>query len=181
MLENTKKWMDKAIRHLELEFSKIQAWRATPSMVEDIKVDAYWNLQVIKNLASITNIDNQTLSIKPWDKSIIHNIAKAITDAWIGLNPKTMADSVIIKVPETTLERRKELVKIAKKEAEEAKISIRNVRQDWLKEIKKAEENKEITKDDLIKLEKDLQKIVDEANKKVDELTKKKEADLMKI
>lgn len=126
-------------------------------------------------------MDSQTLSIQPWDRSQIHAIAKAITDAGIGLNPQTMADSVMIKVPQVTEERRKDLCKIAKKFSEDAKVSVRTARQDSLKDIKTAKDAKEITEDDVKDLETKLQKIVDDANKKIDEHLKKKEEDIMKV
>lgn len=126
-------------------------------------------------------MDSQTLSIQPWDRSQNHAIAKAITDAGIGLNPQTMADSVMIKVPQVTEERRKDLCKIAKKFSEDAKVSVRTARQDSLKDIKTAKDAKEITEDDVKDLETKLQKIVDDANKKIDEHLKKKEEDIMKV
>jgi len=181
MLEKAKNGIEKALHHLEIEFSKLQAGRANPAMIEDIRVDSYGSLTPIKNVASISVMDTQTLSIQPWDKSQIHSIAKAITDAWIGLNPMTMADSVIIKVPQVTEEKRKELCKISKKFAEDAKISVRNARQDSLKDIKTAKDSKEITEDDVKDFENLLQKMVDEANKKIDEMTKKKDEDIMKV
>lgn len=181
MLEKAQSWIEKALHHLEVEFSKLQAWRANPAMVEDVRVDSYGSLQPIKNVASINILDTQTLSIVPWDRSVIHAIAKAITDSGIGLNPQTMADSVMIKVPLVTEERRKDLAKIAKKFAEEAKVSVRNARQDSLKDIKKAKDDKEITEDDVKSYETDLQKLVDDSNKKIDDLTKKKEEDIMKV
>jgi len=181
MLEKTQNGIQKAIHHLEIEFSKLQAWRANPAMIEDIKIEVYWTLQSIKNSASINILDTQTLSIVPWDRSIIHSIAKAITDSGVWLNPQTMADSVMIKIPLVTEERRKELVKIAKKFIEEAKISIRNSRQDSLKDIKKSKDDKIITEDDEKKYEKELQKLTDDANQKIDEMLKKKEIDLMKV
>lgn len=181
MLEKAKNWIEKAITHLESEFSKLQAGRANPAMIEDVRIDSYGSLTPIKNVASINVMDSQTLSIMPWDRSQIHSIAKAITESWIWLNPQTMADSVLIRVPAVTEDRRKELVKIAKKFAEDAKVSIRTSRQDSLKDIKTAKDGKEITEDDVKSYETDLQKMVDDANKKVEDLTKKKEEDLMKV
>lgn len=181
MLDKINFWIEKAISHLEVEFSKLQAWRANPAMIEDIRVEVYGSLQPIKNSATVSNLDSQTLTITPWDKSIIHSIAKAITDAWVGLNPQTMADSVMIKIPAVTEERRKELVKIAKKFSEEAKVSVRNVRQDTLKDIKKAKDTKEITEDEVKDFETQIQKAVDAANLKIDESFKKKEQDIMKV
>lgn len=181
MLEKTKDWIAKALSHLEIEFSKLQAWRANPAMIEDIRIESYWSLQPIKNVANISVMDSQTLSIMPWDRSQIHAIAKAITESWIGLNPQTMADSVLIRVPAVTEERRKDLAKVAKKFGEDGKVSVRNARQESLKDIKKAKDEKTITEDDVKSYETDLQKMVDDANKKIEELTKKKEEDLMKV
>lgn len=181
MLEKAKNGIEKSLHHLEIEFSKLQAGRANPAMIEDIRVDSYGSLTPIKNVASINIMDSQTLSIQPWDRSQIHSIAKAITDAGVGLNPMTMADSVMIKVPQLTEERRKELCKVSKKFAEDAKVSVRTARQDSLKDIKTAKDAKEITEDDVKDLETKLQKMVDEANKKIDEMTKKKDEDIMKV
>lgn len=181
MLTKTSEWIKKALHHLELEFSKLQAWRANPAMIEDVRIESYWSLQPIKNVASINILDSQTLSINPWDRSTIHAIAKAITDAWVWLNPQTMADSVMIKIPALTEERRKDLVKVAKNFSEDAKISVRNARQESLKDIKKAKDDKTITEDDVKSYETDLQKMVDDANKKIEEMLKKKEDDIMKV
>ncbi|MBW7954246.1 ribosome recycling factor [Candidatus Gracilibacteria bacterium] len=181
MLDKVKNGITKALNHLELEFSKLQAGRASPAMIEDIKIDSYGSLTPIKNTASINILDSQTLSIVPWDRSQIHSIAKAITDAGIGLNPQTMADSVMIKIPPVTQEKRIELCKIAKKMTEDAKVSIRNSRQETLKDIKQAKDEKNITEDDEKNFNNQLQKEIDDAGKKIDELLKKKENDLMKI
>lgn len=181
MLTKAKDWIDKAIRHLDLEYSKLQLWRANPAMVESILVEQYGSTQKLQNVASVSNMDSQTLSIKPWDKNIIHAIAKAITESGMWLNPQTMADSVMIKIPPLTEERRREVSKIAKNLAEEAKISVRNARQESLKDIKKAEDNKEISEDVRKQNENDLQKLIDDANKKIDEHYKQKDSDIMKI
>lgn len=178
MLEKIQSGISKTLSHLEAEFSKIQAWRANPAMVEDIRVEQYWALQPIKNAATVTNIDTQTLSITPWNRTLIHPIAKAITEAGIGLNPQTMWDSVMIKVPPVTEERRKDLVKIAKKFLEDAKVWVRNSRQDTLKDIKA---QKDVSEDVIKQQEKELDEIVKKANTSLDELLKKKEADIMKI
>lgn len=181
MLEKAKEWIHKALHHLEIEFSKLQVWRANPAMVEDIMVEQYWLMWPIKNCAWLTLLDSQTISISPWDKSMIHKIAKAITEENIWLNPQSMADSILIKVPALTEERRKDATKIAKNMAEEAKVWVRNARWDSHKLIQKAKEDKEISEDETTNLDKDLQKLVDDANKHIDEMLKKKEADIMKI
>jgi len=91
-------------------------------MVESVKVEQYGSMQPLQNMAAVSNLDAQTLSIKPWDKTVMHAIAKAITDSSLGLNPQTMADCILIKVPPLTEERRKELSKVAKTMAEDAKV-----------------------------------------------------------
>ncbi|MDD3301925.1 MAG: ribosome recycling factor [Candidatus Gracilibacteria bacterium] len=181
MLDKAKDGIKKAISHLETEYSKLQLGRANPAMVEDILVDQYGSLMPIKNGASLTLLDSQTISILPWDKSLVHKIAKAITEENLGLNPQTMADSVMIKIPAMTEDRRKEAVKIAKNMAEEAKVGVRNARADSHKVIQIAKDGKEISEDIANNYEKDLQKMVDDANKQIDEMTKKKEVDIMKI
>ncbi len=181
MLEKAKESIQKALNHLNLEFNKLQAGRANPSLVEDIRVESYWSLQPIKNIASVWVLDSQTIQISPWDKSQVHLIAKAITEAWVWLNPISQADSVMIKIPALTEERRKDLTKVAKKMSEEAKISVRNGRQDSLKDIKNAKDNKEISEDIAKDEENKLQKFIDDANKKIDEMLRKKEDDIMRV
>lgn len=173
--------LDKALHHLEWEFWKLQMGRANPSIVEDIMVEQYGSLWPIKNCASINVLDPQTLSISPWDKTLIHIIAKAITDAGVGLNPQSQAESVLIRVPQLTEERRIEMTKVVKKFWEDAKVSVRNIRSEFHKKIKKMETEKELSEDQARDMESDIQKYIDEANKKIDEATKRKEADIMKV
>jgi len=181
MLKKAKEGIEKALHHLDVEYSKLQLGRANPIMVEWIMVEQYGSMQPIENMAAVTNLDSQTLSIKPWDKTVLHAIAKSITDSGLGLNPQTMADSILIKVPALTEERRKELAKVAKSMAEDAKVWVRNARADSHKNIKKSEDDKEISEDQAKDLENDLQKLIEEANKRVEEHFKHKETDIMKI
>ncbi len=181
MLTKAKEGIEKAIHHLDVEYSKLQLGRANPVMVESIMIDQYGSMQPLQNMAAVSNLDSQTLNIKPWDKTAMHAIAKAISDSWLGLNPQTMADSIMIKVPALTEERRKEISKIAKTMAEDAKVWVRNARADSMKTIKKAEDDKEISEDQRKDYETELQKIIDEANKKVDDHYKSKDTDIMKV
>ena len=181
MLTKAKEGIEKAIHHLDVEYSKLQLGRANPVMVESIMVEQYGSMQPLQNMAAVSNLDSQTLSIKPWDKTALHTIAKAISDSNLWLNPQTMADSILIKVPPMTEERRKEISKVAKTMAEDAKVWIRNARAESMKIIKKAEDDKEISEDERKTLENDLQKLIDEANKKVEEHYKNKDADIMKV
>ena len=181
MLDKASEWIQKAIHHLEYEYSKLQMGRANPAIVEDIMVDQYGSLQPLQNMASVSNLDSQTLSIKPWDKTVITAIAKAISDSGLGLNPQTMADSIMIKIPALTEERRKEISKVAKKLAEDAKVSVRNVRGDIHKMIKKSADDKLISEDEQKNQEAELQKLTDEANKNIDIHYKNKDTDIMKV
>ena len=181
MLEKTKDWIAKALSHLETEFSKLQAWRANPAMIEDIRIESYWSLQPIKNVANISVMDSQTLSIMPWDRSQIHAIAKAITESWIGLNPQTMADSVLIRVPAVTEERRKDLIKLVAKTGEQAKVAIRNERREANEAIKKMEKTSELTEDDSKKAQDEVQKLTDSHIKMIDDMLAKKEKDIMEV
>ena len=181
MLIEAKSSIDKAIHHLESEFWKLQMGRATPMIVEDVMIEQYGSMQPLKNSASINILDPQTLSIVPWDKTLVWVITKAIIASNIGLNPQSWADSIMIRVPQMTEERRKEMVKIVKKFAEDGKVSIRNIRWDFHKKIKKQETDKEISEDQARDLEVELQKLIDDANKRIDEASKHKEWDIMKV
>ena len=181
MLDKAKEGLKKALHHLDLEFSRIQMWVANPLLVEDIMVEQYGSLQPLKNMAAVAVMDPQTLSIKPWDKTVMNDIAKAITNSGKGLNPQTMADSILIKIPQVTEERRREMTKVVKTLSEDAKIGVRNVRWDIMKDIKRAEDNKEISEDERKDTEEAVQKEVSEANKTIEEKTKKKNEDIMKV
>ncbi len=181
MLSNVQVDLHKAKDHLLTELAKLQVWRANPAIVEGIMVMAYGSLQPLRNTAAVGILDSQTLSIQPWDKSIIRDIDKAITDANLGLNPQNNGESIMIKIPTPTEERRRELVKIAGKIAEEGKVAIRNIRQEYKKHIDTAKSNKEIS-DDIAKwYETELQKYIDDAIKWVDTDLKHKEEEIMKV
>ncbi len=181
MLDRSKTGIEKALAHLDAEFGKLQLGRANPALIEDIQVDQYGSMQPIKNVASVSILDPQTLNIKPWDKTAIMPISKAISDSGLGLNPQDMGESIIIKVPPMTEERRRDIAKIAKTLLEDAKIAIRNARSDSHKDIKRAEDDKEISEDQAKDYNDDLQKLIDDANKQADEAYKAKETDIMTV
>ncbi len=130
--------------HLAGEFAKLQVGRAHPALVEGIYVSAYGTPQPLKSIASVAIMDSATLQIQPWDKSLIRDIDRAITEANLGLNPQNNGESIMIKIPTLTEERRRDLVKIAKRLLEEGKIALRNTRAEAMKKIKSAESAKEI-------------------------------------
>ncbi len=179
MLHTLSSDLQKAEQHLHDEFAKLQVGRANPAIVEGITVMAYGMPQPLRNVASVGTLDAQTISIQPWDKSVLRDISKAINDANIGLNPQDNGESVLIRIPALTEERRRDLVKIAKKLAEDGKVAVRNIRQDYLKKIKNQDES--VGEDIIKQQEKDLQKGIDEAIVLVDKMLKHKEEEVMKI
>lgn len=181
MLTNLQQDLQKAISHLQGEFSKLQVGRANPAIVEGVFVVAYGSSQPLKNIASVTNLDAQTLSIQPWDKTLIRDIEKGISDANLGLNPNNNGETIMIKIPPLTEERRREIVKVASRLTEDAKVSIRNVRGEYKKKIDHAKSEKEISEDEAKMHETTLQKSIDNAVKEVDTIFGDKEKDIMKI
>ena len=140
--------MEQAYEYLLKEFSGLQMGRAHPGIVENISFEAYPDMyQKIKDVASILTMDNQTLKIEPWDKSLMHKIEKAVYDAGLGLAPMNQGDYTMIKIPALTGERRKELVKFCEKLGENQKVAIRNIRQDAMKEIRKLFDEKLLSED----------------------------------
>ena len=181
MLANLQQDLTKATDHLSMELAKLQAWRANPAIVEGVYVMAYGSSQPLRNVAAVSILDAQTISIQPWDKSIIKDIEKGITDANLGLNPNNNGESIMINIPPLTEERRRDLVKIASRLSEEGKVWVRTVRQDYKKKIDAAKTNKEISEDEAKWLEADLQKKIDIAIKVVDDMLKTKESEVMKV
>ena len=181
VLDSCKKRMDKAIQNLEKEFSKLRTGRASVTLLEDLKVDYYGTLTPLNQLASISTPDSRTLAIQPWDRNAFGEIEKAIQKSDLGLNPVNDGKIIRINIPPLTEERRKELVKVAKKYAEEAKIAIRNVRRDANETLKKKKNDKELTEDEMHRGQDKVQKITDSFVQKVDEVLKKKEKEIMEI
>lgn len=171
----------KTLQHLKGEFARLQIGRASPALVEDLKVEAYGGFQPLKSLASVSIPDPKTLQIQPWDKSLLGPIERAIQTANLGLNPINDGRVLRLPMPPLTEERRKELAKVVHQMAENAKIGIRNSRGTAHSAFKTLEGNKEISEDERRLSEKHLQEKVDAANKEVEELAKKKEQDIMTI
>ncbi len=176
-LNLAKEKMDKAITSLEERFISVRAGRANPSMLDDVYVEYYGTPTQLKTLATIFVPEARQISIKPFDKTLLNKIEKAIFEANLGVTPNNNGESVFITIPPLTEERRKELVKQVKEYAEEGRISIRNIRKDIIDTIKKDE----LPEDEERNIIDNLQEIVNNYNKKVEELTKEKEKDLMQI
>lgn len=180
ILDSTKESMEGSIAHLEKEFLNIRAGKASPAMLGGVKVDYYGAATPLSQVANINTPDARTITVQPWEKSMLQPIEKAITVANLGFNPMNNGENIIINVPALTEERRRDLVKQAKAEAEDAKIGVRNARKDANTEIKKLE--KEGVSEDICKgAEDDVQKLTDSYIKKIDDLLAHKEAEIMKV
>ncbi len=173
-----KQEMDAALKHLDHAFQKIRAGRASTTMVQDVMVEYYGTMTPLNQVANVSVPDAMTISIQPWDRTAINPIEKAIINSNLGFAPSNNGDSIILNVPPLTEERRRDLAKQAKAEAEQTKVTVRNARQDGMKELKKLEGISE----DLIKnAENEIQELTDSYVKLCDENLKIKEADIMKV
>jgi len=180
ILDSAKEAMNGSVAHLEKEFLNIRAGKASPQMLGGVFVDYYGSQTPLSQVANINAPDARTLTVTPWEKNMLHPIEKAIMIANLGLNPMNNGDNIIINIPALTEERRRDLVKQAKHEAEEAKIGIRNHRKDANTDIKK--EEKEGTAEDICKkAEDDVQKLTDSFIKRIEEILAVKEAEIMKV
>ena len=180
ILDSTKESMNGSVAHLEKEFLNIRAGKATPQMLGGVFVDYYGSQTPLSQVANINVPDARTITVTPWEKSMLHPIEKAIMIANLGFNPMNNGDNIIISVPPLTEEIRRDLVKQAKAEAEDAKIGIRNARKDANTEIKKLEKEG-TSEDDCKKAEEDVQKLTDAYIKKIEEHLVIKEAEIMKV
>ncbi len=173
--------LQKAIDFCRTEFAKLQIGRANASLVDEIEIEVYGSKSPLKNNAQISCPDAKTIRIEPWDKSIISDVEKGIIQANIGLNPQNMGECILVSVPPMTEERRKQTVKIVRDETEKARISIRNIRRDFLQKVKRQKDESEISEDEQKQLEKQIDEKVSETNKEIETLSKKKEADILTV
>ncbi|WP_372473629.1 ribosome recycling factor [Capnocytophaga sp. ARDL2] len=180
IIDEAKESMEGSISHLNKSLLNIRAGKATPQMLGSVFVDYYGSQTPLSQVANISVPDPRTLSVSPWEKSMLQPIEKAIMIANLGLNPMNNGETIMINIPALTEERRKELVKQAKAEAEDAKISVRNARKDANNDIKKQE--KDGTSEDICKDAEDrIQKLTDAYIKKIDNILAEKEAEIMKV
>lgn len=176
ILDVTEK-LDKTIENLGKKFATVRAGRANPSSLDGIMVEYYGNMTPLKQLATISVPEARQLLIKPFDKSCLANIEKAILSSNLGYTPGNDGETIRIVIPELTEERRRELAKQVKAISEEARVSVRNIRHDGLEDMKKLE----LPEDEEKGMEKDIQDLVNEYNKKIDGLLKEKEQELLTV
>lgn len=177
-LDDAKDLMNKALVHVGQELTKIRAGKANPSMLDGIQVNYYGATSPLNQVSSMTTPDARTIFIKPWEKSLIQEIERAIQAANLGLNPQNDGQQVIINIPMLTEERRRQLVKQVGQECEHGKVSVRNIRKDTNEHLKKV---KGVSEDDVKKAEEQVQKLTDEYIARIDALMKKKEAEIMTV
>ncbi len=173
--------MGKSIESLKHELGKLRAGRAHPSLLDQISVDYYGNPTPLNQVSNVTATDARTLTVVPWEKSMVQPIEKAIMESDLGLNPATAGETIRIPLPPLTEERRRDLVKVVKSEGENAKVAVRNIRRDANSDFKDLVKEKEISEDDERRAEADVQKLTDKYVAEVDQLVKAKEEDLMEI
>ncbi|KGR86446.1 ribosome recycling factor [Lysinibacillus odysseyi] len=181
VLDQAKEKMTKSLAAFSRELASIRAGRASASLLDRITVDYYGAPTPINQLAGVSVPEARLLVITPYDKTILGEIEKAILKSDIGITPTNDGNVIRLAIPALTEDRRKELVKVVKKEAEEAKVAVRNVRRDANDDLKKLEKNGEITEDDLRGYSDDIQKLTDEYIAKVDETAKEKEKEILSV
>lgn len=180
VLEETQEQMTKAIEHLEKELHKLRTGKATPQMLEGIRINYYGVMTPIEQTANINTPDPRQIIVQPWDKSILSDIDKAIQAANLGLNPKNEGEVLRILVPPLTEERRRDLVKKAKAEGENAKVSIRNTRR-TSNDMAKSLEKEGVSEDEVKKLQEEIQKVTDKFIEDIDKIVVQKEKDIMTV
>ena len=178
---DAKSRMDKTLESLRTDFGSLRAGRAHASLLDGIMVEAYGSLTPISQVGTVNVPDPRTLSVSIWDKSLAKSVEKALRESDLGLNPVSDGTLIRIPIPPLSEERRKELVKIAGKYAEQNKVAIRNIRRDALDEVKKLKKDNLISEDEEKRFENEIQKLTDDSIKKIDEMLKKKKKDIMQV
>ncbi len=173
--------MGKSVESLKTELTKIRTGRAHPSLLDQIQVDYYGAATPIKQVANVAVEDSRTLSVTPWEKDMVQKVEKAIMSSDLGLNPATAGTVIRIPMPPLTEERRRDLVKVVKQEAEGARVAVRNIRRDANSDFKELLKEKEISEDEERKAEENIQKVTDSYIAKIDQVLADKEAELMEV
>jgi len=173
--------MHKSLEALKADLGKVRTGRAHTGILDHVTVDYYGTPTLINQVANINLVDSRTIGVQPWEKNMIGKVEKAIRDSDLGLNPSTQGDLIRVPMPPLTEERRKELIKVVKGEAEEAKVAIRNVRRDANATLKDLLKEKTIGEDDERKAQDDVQKLTDRNIAEVDKILHAKEVDLMAV
>ena len=181
VIKNTEDKMKKSVQHLETEYSEIRAGRANPAVLDKLRVDYYGAPTAINQLASVSVTEARTLTIQPYDASVLRGIEKAIQTSDIGINPQNDGKVIRMIFPPLTEDRRKEIVKDIAKMGEDAKVALRSIRREAMDKLKAMKKKSEITEDDQKNGEKKIQDLTDKYVKNIDSLTEKKQKQIMEI
>ncbi len=181
LIKDLRRRMDGAIDALKKELGGLRTGRAAPSLLESVSVDAYGSTMPLNQLSTVSAPEPRLLVVQVWDRSMAKAVDAAIREAGLGLNPQSEGQVIRVPIPPLSEERRKELTKIAHKYAEQARVSVRNVRRDGLEALKKREKDRQITQDQHRKLDKDVQTLTDETIKRVDETLANKEKEILHV
>ena len=177
----TEQKMVKSLESLQLAYTKIRTGRAHSGLLEHIQVDYYGTPTSLSQVASLTLVDSRTIGVTPWEKKMVAVVEKAIRESGLGLNPATSGDLIRVPMPALTEERRRELTKLVRSEAEDAKIAVRNIRRDAIEQFKKLTKDKLISEDDERRGHEDTQKLTDRFVADIDKLSSQKEAEVMTV
>ncbi|MGV8072989.1 MAG: ribosome recycling factor [Syntrophobacteraceae bacterium] len=173
--------MQKALENLDRDYKRLRTGRASISLVDEIKVEYYGTSTPLNQLATLTVPDPRSISIQPWDATVIADIEKAVLKSELGLTPMNDGKIIRINIPALTQDRRRELVKLIKKKAEESKVAMRNIRRDVNEMLKDLKKEKEISEDDQTRAQEEIQKITDDFIKRVDSVYSAKEKEILEI
>lgn len=179
--QDTEKRMKKAVESLQHEMTKIRTGRANASFLDHVQVDYYGNTSPLNQVASVTTSDARTLMVTPWEKSMVAAVEKAILNAGLGLNPSTAGNAVRVPMPALTEERRKEMIKVVRGEAEQGRVTVRNIRRDANNHLKDLVKSKDISEDDERRANDVIQKLTDKYVAEIEVVLTAKEKDLMEI
>ena len=181
VMKSTEQKMQKSVEALKVDLAKVRTGRAHTGLLDHVQVDYYGTMMPINQVANVTLADPRTIGVQPWEKKMVPVVEKAIRNSDLGLNPATTGDLIRVPMPPLTEERRKELIKVVHREAEAAKVAIRNVRRDANEHLKKMLKDKECAEDDERHAQVDVQKLTDRYIAEIDKLLHAKEADLMAV
>ena len=180
-MESLENKMNSTIIHFEKELNSLRTSRANPNMLDNILVDAYGSKSPISQLGNISTLDPNTLTIQVWDKTIIKSVEIAITESNLGINPQIDGQLIRLPIPKLSEERRKDIIKIASEFAENSKVTVRNIRRDFIENSKNEKKNSNLSEDELKKEINEIQKITDNNISKIEKILEIKKADILKV
>ncbi len=181
VVTDTGKKMDKAVAAFERDLAHVRTGRASSALLEGITVDYYGTQMPLNQVATIAVPESRLITVQPWDNNILADIEKAIMSSDLGLTPSNDGKIIRVSIPPLTEERRKDLVKVVKKMAEDSRVAVRNCRRDAMDKLKTQKKDKEISEDEMYKLQDDIQKITDQHIKEIDDILQKKEKEIMEF